>query len=93
MPKNTAVGFFIGLLAFAFGFAMIWHIWWMALSGALGILLLVVVRSANDDVDYHVPAAEVEKMENVRFNQLKSSPQAKADINQGTFPVFAQPQV
>ncbi len=93
MPKNTAVGFFIGLLAFAFGFAMIWHIWWMALSGALGILLLVVVRSANDDVDYHVPAAEVEKMENVRFIQLKSSPQAKADINQGTFPVFAQPQV
>ena len=36
MPKNTAKGFIIGVLAFLFGFAMIWYIWWLAVLSALG---------------------------------------------------------
>ncbi len=70
MPKNTSAGFVIGMFAFAFGFAMIWHIWWLALAGALGVLITLIVRSANDDTDYHVPAAEVERIENERHRLL-----------------------
>ncbi|HKJ09799.1 MAG TPA: cytochrome o ubiquinol oxidase subunit I [Gammaproteobacteria bacterium] len=72
MPKNTGVGFVIGVLAFVFGFAMIWHIWWMAGVSALGIVISIIVRATTEDVDYYVPAAEVERIENQRFSQLGS---------------------
>ena len=70
MPKNTPAGLVIGMFAFAFGFAMIWHIWWLALAGALGILITLILRSLNDDADYYVPAAEVERIESARQRQL-----------------------
>ena len=89
MPKNTAVGFVIGMLAFAFGFAMIWHIWWLALAGAFGMLISVVVRASSDDVDYYVKADEVERIENERFRQLESSAQTRDAGLGGTAPDFA----
>ena len=44
MPKNTPHGLIIGALAFVFGFAMVWYIWWLAVFGALGILAMVIAR-------------------------------------------------
>ena len=79
MPKNTPAGFVIGVFAFAFGFAMIWHIWWLALAGALGMLVTLIVRSANDDVDYYVPAAEVERIENEHHRQLANADATRED--------------
>jgi cytochrome o ubiquinol oxidase subunit 1 len=71
MPKNSSIGVIIGLLAFVFGFAMIWHMWLFALAGALGILIAVIVRASSDDYDYYVPAAEVARIENERFHVLE----------------------
>ena len=79
MPKNTPAGFVIGVFAFVFGFAMIWHIWWLALAGALGMLVTLIVRSANDDVDYYVPAAEVERIENEHHRQLANADATRED--------------
>jgi ABC-type Fe3+-siderophore transport system permease subunit len=42
MPKNTPTGFVIAFFAVTFGFAMIWHIWWMAGVGALGIFVTML---------------------------------------------------
>jgi cytochrome o ubiquinol oxidase subunit 1 len=36
LPGNTATGVLLALTASIFGFAMIWHIWWMAVAGLLG---------------------------------------------------------
>jgi cytochrome o ubiquinol oxidase subunit 1 len=72
MPKNTAKGLIIGALTFVFGFAMIWYIWWLAILSALGMLVTVIVRAADDDTDYTVPAAEVERIETRRYEQLAS---------------------
>jgi cytochrome o ubiquinol oxidase subunit 1 len=33
MPKNSGAGVVIAAFATVFGFAMIWHIWWMAIVG------------------------------------------------------------
>ncbi len=63
MSKNTAAGFFMGIFSIAFGFGMIWHIWWMAISGAFAILVTVVAHLSNDDIYYYVTADEVKKME------------------------------
>ncbi|HKK13044.1 MAG TPA: cbb3-type cytochrome c oxidase subunit I, partial [Gammaproteobacteria bacterium] len=72
MPKDTGAGFVIGLLAFAFGFAMIWHIWWLAGASALAIAAVVIARAFSEDVDYYVPASQVERTENRRFSRLAS---------------------
>lgn len=73
MPRNTPHGLIIGGLAFAFGFAMIWHIWWLAVLTALGMLGTVIARSMEDDIHYVIPAAEVERIENERYRQLAAA--------------------
>jgi cytochrome o ubiquinol oxidase subunit I len=69
MPKNVPHGLIIGALAFVFGFAMIWYIWWLAILAALGMLFTVIARSNDDDIHYIIPAAEVERIENERYRQ------------------------
>ena len=73
MPRNTAHGLINGTLAFVFGFAMIWHIWWLAIASALGILFAIIARASDDDLHCMVPAAEVERIENARYQQLTAA--------------------
>ncbi len=73
MPKNTAAGFSIAVFAFVFGFAAIWHIWWLAIVGFVGMIGSFIVRSYNQDVDYYVPAAEVERIENAHFEKMQKA--------------------
>jgi cytochrome o ubiquinol oxidase subunit 1 len=73
LPKNMAAGFVNGVLAFLFGFAMVWYIWWLAILCALGMLVTVIARAADDDTGYVMPAAEVERIENRRYQQLAST--------------------
>ncbi|VTM17571.1 Ubiquinol oxidase subunit 1 [Raoultella terrigena] len=59
--KNSGAGIVIAAFATVFGFAMIWHIWWMAIVGFVGIVVTWIIKSFDEDVDYYVPVAEVEK--------------------------------
>jgi cytochrome o ubiquinol oxidase subunit 1 len=72
MPRNTGKGFMAGALAFVFGFSMVWYIWWLAILSALGILITVIARSMDDDVEYVITAAKVERIENERHRELPS---------------------
>ncbi len=63
MPKNTAVGFVLGIFAFIFSFAMVWHIWWLALAGLGCGIATLIMRSFDYDTDYYVTASEVEAQE------------------------------
>ncbi|TCV94398.1 cytochrome o ubiquinol oxidase subunit I [Biostraticola tofi] len=73
MPKNTAAGIVIALFSLFFGFAMIWHIWWLAIAGFAGMIITWIVHSFNQDVDYYVPVSEVEKIENRHFEQISEA--------------------
>jgi cytochrome o ubiquinol oxidase subunit 1 len=73
MPKNTGAGFINGILAFLFGFAMVWYIWWLAILCALGMLFSVIARASDDDTEYTIPSAEVERIENLHYQQLASA--------------------
>ena len=42
VPKRTGTGFFIAFFAVGLGFAMVWHIWWMAIAGLLGMIAVVL---------------------------------------------------
>jgi cytochrome o ubiquinol oxidase subunit 1 len=74
MPKNSAFGVVLGALSFLLGFAVIWHIWWLAIACTVLIAITLIVRSSNDDTDYLLPAAEVEAIENRRFQDLARAP-------------------
>lgn len=76
MPRNTGVGVYVGIFGFAFGFAFIWHIWWLVAVGLVGMVACIIIRSYDNDTDYYVPAAEVERIENLHI-------QAKANAKQG----------
>jgi cytochrome o ubiquinol oxidase subunit 1 len=67
LPMNTASGFILGALAFTLGFAVIWHIWWASIAAAVGLLAVVVARAWQDNQEYVIPAAKVEKMEKARL--------------------------
>ncbi|MBP7770323.1 MAG: cbb3-type cytochrome c oxidase subunit I [Candidatus Pacebacteria bacterium] len=51
MPTPTPMGFIIAMIAAAFGFAVIWHIWWLAALGLAGIAACVVTRSFETDIE------------------------------------------
>ncbi|HKR42534.1 MAG TPA: cbb3-type cytochrome c oxidase subunit I, partial [Paraburkholderia sp.] len=70
MPRNTGAGFIIAAFSLVFGFAIVWHMWLIAALGLVGMIGTFIVRSYDQDVDYWVPAAEVERIENARFKQL-----------------------
>ncbi len=63
LPKNSSLGFVIGMLSFVVGGALIWHIWWLALVAFVGIVGCVIVRTMNDDSEYTVTAAELYRHE------------------------------
>ncbi|REF27106.1 cytochrome bo3 quinol oxidase subunit 1 apoprotein [Xenorhabdus cabanillasii] len=73
MPKNTGAGVIISAFCLVLGFALIWHIWWMAIASFAGIIISCIVKSFDEDVDYYVPVAEVEKIENQRYEELRKA--------------------
>lgn len=73
MPKNTDSGVIIGLLTFVFGFAFVWHIWWLVVASFL-VMIFFVIREANKrDIDYIVPVHEIEKIENAYYKRLRTA--------------------
>jgi len=64
LPKNTGAGVWIAGFAFAVGFGMVWHIFWLAIIGLLGVVTSIIVRACDEDTEYVMTAAEVEKHEN-----------------------------
>ncbi len=67
-----------GGLAFVFGFAMVWHMWWLAILGVLLIVLTLILRSSDDDTEYLLPASEVEKIETRRCQEMAKAPRRDA---------------
>ena len=69
MPKNTGMGFIIAGLSFVLGFAMVWQIWWLAIIGGIGVIIGVMLRSFDYNIDYYLKAADVEKIELANKNR------------------------
>lgn len=70
MPKNSATGVVLGALATAFGFAMIWYMWWLAAVSFVAAIAYAIFHTFNYDRDYHIPADEVARIEDARTHRL-----------------------
>ncbi|MFZ5550008.1 MAG: cytochrome o ubiquinol oxidase subunit I [Pseudomonadota bacterium] len=73
MPRNTAAGFVIAMLATACGFALVWHMWIPAAVTFLATVAAAIVHTFNYDRDYHIPADEVTRSEDARTAALASA--------------------
>ncbi len=79
MPRNTGAGPILGGLAFVLGFAVVWHIWWLVIASALGMWAAIIFRASNDDAEFRLPAGEVEKIENQRFEALAKASRTETE--------------
>jgi cytochrome o ubiquinol oxidase subunit 1 len=70
MPGNTGAGFILAALSGIFGFAMIWHIWWLAALGLVSVLAAAIAHTFNYRRDFQIPANEVERIEDGRTRLL-----------------------
>jgi len=70
MPKNTGTGIIIAGFAVAFGFGMIWYMWWLAVIGFIGMIATAIFHTFNYDRDYYIPVEEVEASEDAHTRQL-----------------------
>ncbi|RUU47776.1 cytochrome o ubiquinol oxidase subunit I [Mesorhizobium sp. M6A.T.Ca.TU.002.02.2.1] len=63
MPKNSPTGFVAAFFATLVGFALIWHIWWLAIVGLVGAYATFVVFAWRDVAEYEVSAEDLERIE------------------------------
>lgn len=63
MPKNSPLGFYVGVASLALGFALIWHILWLIVVSTVAVFAIVIIRLSDNHTEYVVPASEVEKIE------------------------------
>ncbi|MEL0612387.1 cytochrome o ubiquinol oxidase subunit I [Marinomonas arenicola] len=70
MPKNTAAGILISGCITVMGFALIWHIWWLAALGLFSAFVSLVVRAYTKDVDYYVQPDEVARIEKAHLDSV-----------------------
>jgi cytochrome o ubiquinol oxidase subunit 1 len=73
MPRSTGAGVILAGISTVFGFAMIWHIWWMAAAGFAGLLVTAIAHTFTYDRSYHIPAEVVARTEAERTRQLAPS--------------------
>jgi cytochrome o ubiquinol oxidase subunit 1 len=66
MPRNSPTGFITAFFATITGFALIWHIWWMAILGVIAAYVVFVVFAWRDVEEYEIPAAEVARLDRER---------------------------
>ncbi|HJV72495.1 cytochrome o ubiquinol oxidase subunit I [Ideonella sp.] len=73
MPKNTAAGFVIAMLATACGFTLIWHMWLPAALAFAATVGAAVLHTFNYRRDFHIPADAVAHSEQTRTLQLAAA--------------------
>ena len=72
MPRNTAAGVVIAAEATLFGFAMVWHIWWLAIVSIVALVLTAIIHTFDYNRDFTVPAEEVRETEDARTRMISS---------------------
>ncbi|MTI02869.1 cytochrome o ubiquinol oxidase subunit I [Roseibium sp. RKSG952] len=70
MPRYTATGIVMAGFLTVMGFALIWHIWWLAAVSFAATLVYGIGHTFNYDRDYYVPADEVKGIEDQRTQLL-----------------------
>ncbi|HEU4626746.1 MAG TPA: cytochrome o ubiquinol oxidase subunit I [Steroidobacteraceae bacterium] len=66
IPRNSATGFVTAVFATITGFALIWHIWWLAIAGLVAAYAVFVWFAWRDVHEVVIPADEVARVDRAR---------------------------
>jgi cytochrome o ubiquinol oxidase subunit 1 len=66
MPRNTPIGIIVAFFATIIGFSGIWHIWWLAVLGLVGVIVSAAIFGWSEDRETEITAAEVARLESAR---------------------------
>jgi cytochrome o ubiquinol oxidase subunit 1 len=77
MPRNSPTGFVCAFFASFVGFALIWHIWWLVIAGAIGAFATFVVFAWRDEDEDIIPAEEVARIDRDNLMQRRMVPGAE----------------
>ncbi|MDR6625021.1 cytochrome o ubiquinol oxidase subunit I [Caulobacter segnis] len=72
MPANTGAGVVLAGISTVLGFALIWHIWWLAAVAFIALIGGAIAHTFNFKRDYYIPAEEVVRVEDARTEALRS---------------------
>ncbi len=70
MPSNTGTGMILSGFCLVMGFALVWHIWWLAALGFAATIIGAIYHTFNYKRDFDIPAATVTAVEEARTRQL-----------------------
>ncbi len=74
LPRNSATAPLIGLAAAVCGFALVWHIWWLAVASLVFGIGTIVARSFNMETERVIPADEVERIHQGWLESVRQMP-------------------
>jgi cytochrome o ubiquinol oxidase subunit 1 len=70
MPKNSAIGFVNAFFAVVIGFAMIWHIWWMAGLGLFGAFAAFLLFAFRGEDEIEISAERIAQFEHLHHAEV-----------------------
>lgn len=63
LPKNSGAGIIIAGFAFVIGFAIIWHIWWLAALSCIALVISVIIRTQQKDTEQTLTVSQIKAIE------------------------------
>jgi cytochrome o ubiquinol oxidase subunit 1 len=63
VPKNSPIGFINAFFAVVTGFALTWHIWWMAGFGVAGAFVALLAFAFRDEEEVEIPVDRIVSFE------------------------------
>jgi cytochrome o ubiquinol oxidase subunit 1 len=63
LPKNSAIGLYIGVFAFLFGFGAVWHIVWLVAIAFIGGITCILIRCCDENTEQHISAKKLEQLD------------------------------
>ncbi len=63
VPKNSPIGMLIGFTSLAFGFAFVWHIWWLSGLSLIALISIVIYRLSQDNIESFISKDKLRKLD------------------------------
>ncbi|QCI20597.1 cytochrome o ubiquinol oxidase subunit I [Buchnera aphidicola (Brachycaudus cardui)] len=73
IPKNTGSGFLISIFALFFGFSAVWHITWLCFVSFFSIIIILVMKSIDEDHEYTMSAEDIKNIEYQYWKNIKKA--------------------
>lgn len=73
MPSNTGTGFILSAISLVCGFALVWHIWWLAAASFVLLIGAAIAHTFNYKRDFHIPVETVIATEDARTRALAAA--------------------